>query len=232
VKSLYGLLVVGLMVAGCSDKPTSKKAESLKVGMTYDDVQSLMGNPAEIKKGWTTLAFSVSRRDSGKVSVNNGGQLIETAWQYNEFKYDTTCYFEKRDTTFQQARTEARIEARYLLNGNIAIDYDSYVELKAVEVGWWIELEKIPGESKYHMSTAIPQNLVDSHPGAVQVKTLSVARGEVTHSLPNDIVTSSLPPKRVYQVTESKFTIVFDSASGRLKSWGFQPILVQEVRSK
>jgi hypothetical protein len=251
-------VALSLLLVGCSS-PLKDKMERIQVGMTYEEVENIVGKPVALLKGSTAVRISlrgigvdstlspvlrcaskVTRNDSARArfiltseeianayceeisketgcsvgarTIYEGAQLLETTWEYDISKVETTYYFLRKDTLTTLSGT--LIIDAYFLNNETEIDESSYLK---TSVGDWVYLWENTGRPYSLVKVNSPMS------SWVEVKSLNVRKKNVSN---RSLRFVELPSQRVDQTTMYRYRIVFDSSSGRVKSKGLQPILV------
>lgn len=112
MKNIIILLITTILFSCTAENPKNQ----IKVGMTFDEVESIMDKPTSISRGFTEIErespyldndkFMYAevpknkfKREYGYQKVSEKGQLIYTTWQYSDIKRDTffIAYSDKQD---------------------------------------------------------------------------------------------------------------------------------------
>lgn len=229
---------------GCSnnksDTESKKEAEqqhlrlldSVKVGMTYDEVEKLLGKPFQINRGANQLKMAsdlvpaelehvMNFRDSllqphawiQEMEIENVGKFLYVSWVFLQTKQDTNFYFipaydSKRDSTRQD---------KYFVNGVEATqrEYNTVDETvyrnemgKIIDAASWLRMKK---------------------DGVTDLRNPMPAQKEIraTYLTYTRIKRSGI--QRRYCITYSNFVVLFDASSGRVVTSGHQPFSIKKI---
>ncbi len=216
VKYFLLLLVVYIFI-GCDKK--DDRAKEITVGMTYDEVESIIGKPSQIERGTRELDFEskvIDILDSSaaagyegilikkyfpndsakqlrsKPNVESFGQLIYVTWRYSNKNENSYFYVLERKNVY--SKIPKRVQ-RYFLNG-------TRVSKKEYEFEEWrqrVQLQTM--EVKKHTDFGI-----DSIKVKVGIDTIRIN----------------------YQVSKY-YCVVFDASSGRVVKSEYVPYYVSEM---
>jgi len=219
-----------LICAGCSTSNDSKA--QLKVGMTYDEVERILGKPGSIGRGANQIPIpdiSLSSEYGDSLDVNKDlradpkyrdapphihttGQLLYVTWIYPEVKRDTFyCTF------FNLRRVQyAADHLVYHINGQIVQRwlYDEIEDLAYCDPSGRI-ISEVAWEGYRNVGRKVPRP-------TLALKTVERDLGFRMERVRN-------PLNRRYFVIVEKFCVIFDAASGRVSQSGFFPFEVTYI---
>ena len=255
--AFVGGVLVSLVMMSCGSKDESKKQgvkaeasnrDSIKVGMTYDEVEKLLSKPSQILRGSNQLEMNLPSSGDGATLRDIEARLkelkfmravAETAralnvWPYpHEVKtigqliYVNWVYSEPSfDTNYvwienKEIRNETfQVVDAYLLNGRV------------VEKKWYDHFKE--GEPVYRNSEDIYlskrewEEQKNSRPGTVWP--VEPAEKTIRYSAKQRQLTIPLEPTKKFYVVTKMFCVLFDASSGRVVQSGFQPFFVNEMK--
>ena len=219
------IFILPLVLFGCnskkSDQPTTRDKATITVGMTYNEVETVLGKPNAIDRGANQLSLSPELiRRWGRLpndEIETVGQLIYVTWRYSDMKCDTLRYPMKAlrtevDTTHfttvsingHECTPEVAStigDTLYLSSseGGI-ISKESYIRLRET-----IKYLAPPVAQKVTSRKILPK--------------ISLKKREV-----------EIPGKEMVFVVFNRYSITFDASSGRVVTSGYQPITVDRLQ--
>lgn len=211
----FSLLLCALLLSSCSSKKNTgrirESVDKLKIGMTYDDVDKLIGKPSAIERGvhqikpvdFKDLPLEVLKRvviyphekNDTTISlpippeIETVGQFLYVTWVYeSELKFSNYCVFSKKE-----------IYRRVPVKRTIYFIDDMQVD-----------------KHEYDFRVSI-----DSE-SAVKHRTMAVTGMDTVSTVVScDTVRSD------YESIE-KYCVIFDASSGRVVEFHFLPYLITE----
>jgi hypothetical protein len=211
----------------------------IAVGMTYDEVEKLVGKPKEIRRGANELDYSslesltldelnvldidsaksaVSRGDSSvwahKKEVKTIGSLIYVTWVFEKYDLDTNYVFKK---LFRMVKDTVTETAYYLNDHKVSkrnwdkADIHDYMR---TDYQGDAEMVTFGGRDRGQYNLGYER---------IDTKTKRPVSRIVEYK------TASGSAKEYYQVTK-EFCITFDASSGRVVTSGYQPVAVVPIR--
>ena len=75
-------LVFSLIILSCSK---TKTKDEIKVGMTYDEVENILGKPESIDKGYSDFDYDYMNYPK----IKKYGQLLYVSWSYKNYRIDS-----------------------------------------------------------------------------------------------------------------------------------------------
>jgi hypothetical protein len=220
-------LILTQVIISCSNDTF----EEIKIGMTYEEVESKLDKPIAIERGAnqfeidydkissdiafrinldTTIEMSSKRWFAPNV-INRIGQLIYVSWVYDDFKVDTffvvlDTYSEKEDTL------KEKVPVYYL--GSRRVSYQDYEKSTGTE--YKLKDGRIVTKSYYESYKRLNPNDV-----LEPIK----AEKKILYENKKQTKTSQIKAgiEKVYYLVSYKNCILFDASSGRVVDKGFFP---------
>ncbi len=238
---VFPLLFVLLLFISCNQKNEQQKSavgnihDSIKVGMTYDEVQHFLGRPSNIIRGANQLisedeSFSQEElklirlaidtlRDSRiwafKKKVQTIGQLVYVTWTYPESIIDTNfTLFPK----FNMLKQETTIY-KYFING-IETDQSEFEAIQDT-VYFTGDTRQVSTKKEWEKQKSIYPQWAYGPYKATKLK-------KFDHIEHNNHSVFDGYGKHIF-VTRKLFCVIFDASSGRATDSGFMPFEVQEI---
>ncbi|MBK7106861.1 MAG: hypothetical protein IPH62_16435 [Ignavibacteriae bacterium] len=235
MKKLFVLVFSILSLFNCTSQ---KKETKIIVGMTYVEVENILGKPQSINRGATELDINTDNipyeillnYNSDTIypnikyerwyvpkEIKTVGNLIYVAWIYNENKIDTAYvvinkYKDQRDTTYSTKRIyylDDKPVTKEMYDRN-----DGYLYLGPDG--------DIISKSQYQSYKL--------------VKTSGLLPPRRTIKTYKDGTIPNISGKKVFDKTEKIFyeitnikTILFDASSGRVTNEGYFPVYVRKI---
>jgi len=224
-KAKITLILLGFFAWECGEQPKA----AITVGMTYEEVEAILGKPMEIARGVNQLSIRQFEEmtvdeyvsydiDSTKAALSRGdatvwrairdietvGTLIYVTWVYGQTSVDThyafkRVFLEKKDTSTTYS---------YFLNDEIVqkrifdvAKVGNYL-LPEPEGGYEIIVE--PGYTPVHRidrKTILPRTIIET-------------------------IRTQKPSVREYYYVKQVYRVTFDASSGRVVQSGLQPFEV------
>lgn len=229
MKNLGTVLILGFIFISC------QKGElyDVKVGMTYEDVEKLLGKPVTITRGITYIAHEISELNKQEIAavymsedsividpriwpirgvVKDAGQFLYVTWIFVQQKADTHFVLYKKDETKQ----DTVWEPGYFVNGKRVakeefdmvgeyVHYSSSSRSEIVPEHYWLWLIGTFGEPGPPREKAIK-------------KIITVPK----------ILHRKIIGRKYYEVRKLS-AVVFDASSGRVVQVGFLPSSISEI---
>jgi len=221
------------------EKPLFNPKDSLQVGMTYDEVERLMGKPTQIDRGANELELAIDNYSLDELQfaravaetsrirsvwlapkkIKPVGQLIYVNWIYlNDSRQDTTMAFRKK---WKSVVTQKIVGYKYLINGyevpkeEYDLVIDTVYRTYPAPEGWITTKEKWEVRKK---NPPLPKP-----PDPEKAIKKMVPLTEDIHSSQYDGLQKHL------FLTTSYWCVVFDAASGRVVNTDYYPFFVNEI---
>ncbi|MCF8241719.1 MAG: hypothetical protein K9J16_10065 [Melioribacteraceae bacterium] len=224
-----------LFISGCNQK---LKFNEIKVGMTYNEVENIIGKPISQTRGANELRYDLDnipyeilsriRQDDLTTNLDTNrwivpheiktiGNLIYISWHYDEFKTDTFYtvldeYKTVADTTFNKYPV-------YFID-NIRVSKHDY--------------DKSDGyEYRLHDNKLVDKSLYDAYKKAGYYKLPPPRRVSKTIEYRDDMKINYIEVKdsveNLYYEVEYQYCIIFDASSGRVTTSGYFPLYLKKL---
>jgi len=234
---ITNLIILSLIVTQLFISCSKESIEDIKVGMTYEEVESQLGKPIAIERGVNQLEINYDKISSDIASranfdttiemsskrwfapniINRIGQLIYVNWVYNDLKVDTFFvvldkYEDKEDTITE------KIPVYYL--GNRRVSYQEYEKSRGIE--YKLKDGRIV-EKYYYESykTLHPKDVYE--PVKVEKKIVYETK---EHTNTNKI---KVGIEKLFYLVSYKNCILFDASSGRVVEKGYFPYNIHVI---
>jgi hypothetical protein len=238
---IFPLLFGLLLLTSCNQKNEQQKSavgnihDSIKVGMTYDEVQHFLGRPSNIIRGANHLvpedeSFSQeelkliklaidtlhdTRIWAFKKKVQTIGQLLYVTWTYPESIIDTNfTLFPK----FKMLKQETAIY-NYFING-IKTDQTEFEAIQDT-VYFTGDIRQVSTKKEWEKQKSIYPQWAYGPYKAIKHKKFDHIEHN-SHSVFDGY-------EKHYFVTRKLFCVIFDASSGRATDSGFMPFEVQDI---
>lgn len=203
IKSIYYIIffVINFALISCtSENKTESKIltlDTIKIGMTYDEVEKILNKPSSIVRGINELVSTTNQL----AIINNYGTLLYVVWIYNQEKIDTGSY--------------------RFVDYKLVSDTTYYKEYKYYQGGSEISEEKynrILASREKEKNDTLLNKRSKSTRIEIQKKTLNRSRIDeryevgTVYQVNYDIIT--------------KLAVIFDASSGRVVDRKYMPIIV------
>lgn len=228
------LLMILIGISGCR---TREAPDTLRVGMTYDEVENILGKPNQIARGVNELTYDAEqltreeirtshtvREDSYPPNqwvvrrvINTTGALMYVTWVYDQSKYET-CWVHRKNFSVVYDTIPVK---EYFINGERVSkdDYDlvdEYAYFRTTDASG----QYISKREWERLGATFP----DLRRGRIKAEKRIISRAP---KIVRKEIQSGL--KRKYYEVMNKFSAVFDASSGRLVTQGYFPFAVSEV---
>lgn len=254
---VWGVLV-SLLLTACGGRDESKKQsvdvkvsnrDSIQVGMTYDEVEKLLGKPSQIVRGSNQLEMSISSSDDKMVLKDIDRRLrelkfsravAETAkgrnvWLFphvvqtiGQLIYVNWVYsYASADTNYvwvqnYETKTETlSVVDAYIVNGSVVEKkmFDSFKEGQPVYRSYHLGNWIISWSDWWDEKKERPGDVSEPKPAKKEIRYIKKLRQSL---IPQE------PIKKFFVVTKL-FSVIFDASSGRVVRSEFQPFYVNEI---
>ncbi len=227
------VLLIILLAPSCISP--KEKLPTILVGMTYDEVEKLLGKPKQIVRGANQLApepissisledlssldldlakSALSRGDSAVWPTNHNvqtvGNLIYVTWVYEQARVDTHYVFKK----VFHPKMDTSIVILYLLDDQ-RVDKGVF---ETADVGDYLSRDY---RGRYKVGTFGGKDKGKYYMGATRIdKKVSRPEKLVNKTMIQD------PSVKEYYFVQQTYCVIFDASSGRVVTSGFQPFAI------
>jgi hypothetical protein len=217
-----------LTVCGCK----SNKREDIKVGMTYDEVEKILGKPMNIDRGANILenSYEYSNELEIKTGINDSnywgspmkvntiGQLLYVSWIYNELQIDTMYIYLKNYQTIEKEKSIVR-QKEYYVNDK---------KVKPQEYSWVDKYIYRDAEGRI-----IDKQMYDAYKSSKLYKMPEPEKAikkifYISDKIPIKENVPITPIKKNYWL-EKKYCVLFDASSGRVTQSGYYPFEILKL---
>ena len=228
------LLNILLICIGCSQ---NNKTSEIKVGMTYDEVETILEKPVSISRGVNELYYDVNEMpyetlkklnietsenkiDSSRWiaphKVRTIGNLIYVTWIYDKTKVDT--FFVVMNTLR---------EVKDTMNSNIPI---YYLGTRKVSQSEYMKSDGY--EYRLHDNRLVEKSVYDTYKksGLYKLPTPQKIEKRIEYKTNTSITSTEVKDsteKKIY-IVDYKYCVVFDASSGRVTNTGYFLFLVSQ----
>lgn len=237
MKILFNLFLLSIFFfyLGCSE---NNKYSNIKVGMTYDEVETILEKPTSISRGVNELYYDVNeipyetlkklnlesevnKLDSSRwiapQNIRTIGNLIYVTWIYDKTKIDT---FFVVMNTFKEVKDTLTSRIPYYYIGSRKVSQSEYTKSDGYE--YRLQDNSLADKSLYDSYKKsglykLPQ------PKKVEKRIEYKTNSSVTSSEVNDSI------ERKYYIVDYKYCVVFDASSGRVTNTGYFPFYVSQI---
>ena len=227
----YYLLALFFCLIICSCKST--KREDIKVGMTYDEVEKILGKPMNIDRGANILENSYeysneleiktgindSKYWGSPMKVNTIGQLLYVSWIYNELQIDTMYIYLKNYKTIEKEKTIVK-QKEYYVNDK---------KVKPQEYSWVDKYIYRDAEGRI-----IDKQMYDAYKSSKLYKMPEPERAikKIVNIPGKIIVKSNISDSytRINYEMKKKYCVLFDASSGRVTQSGYFPFEILKLK--
>jgi hypothetical protein len=246
------IITIALLIFACGEKEKEQELEPLEVtvGMTYDEVEGILGKPTSIIRGTNELAAIEEIPEDPLKAVNV--DTVDTKNENNRWMAPQEVKTIKEELYVTWVYDEEKTEDYYVLYDNykagqtitkkVPVYYlgDKKVSKEEYDAATGT-LYKEPGETgkeklydKTGQKTKVP---IDSSKSKLLKKKLPQTKGKmiekkikyVTKTVGSKDATVESVDKLNYEV-EYKLCVVFDEASQRVTAKEFYPFAVKELK--
>lgn len=237
MKILFYLFLLNILVLflGCSQKD---KTSEIKVGMTYDEVETILEKPISITRGANELYYDVNeipyetlkkinldtldnKRDSSRwiapQKIRTIGNLIYVTWIYDKAKIDT---FYIVLNTFKEVKDTAMNKIANYYLGNRKVSQSEYAKSDGYE--YRLHDNSLVDKSLYN---AYKKSGLYKLPNPIKIEKRIEYR--TNSSITSREVKDST--ERKYYIVNYKYCIIFDASSGRVTNTGYFPFFVSQI---
>lgn len=215
---LYMLIVIQIILFECTE---SNRFSEIKIGMTYDEVEEILGKPKSLNRGANELQFDLNafpyeiikridwdtteilhnpKRWILKNQINTVGSLIYVTWIYDEkIKLDT---FYVVLNTFKEIIDTIRSSTPRYFIGKRQVSKSEYES--------WDNKPTSDG----HKPKASGLDKRIDYQKSVRVDIKEIKTGQ----------------EKLYYEVQYKYCIIFDSSSGRVTQSGFFPFQISDLK--
>jgi hypothetical protein len=171
--------------------------DTIKVGMTYDEVEKILNKPNSIVRGVNDLI-----RSNNQIAViENYGTLLYVVWIYKQEKIDTGSYI--------------------YLDYNLAVDTSFYKEDKFYQGEYEISKEKY----ERIRATREKEKIDTSYSKKSRASKFEIKKKTFNRFKVDERYEISTVFKVNYDIM-SKLAVIFDASSGRVVDRKYMPIMV------
>jgi outer membrane protein assembly factor BamE (lipoprotein component of BamABCDE complex) len=221
------IILISLLLLKCS---SFDNFSEIKVGMTYDEVDNILGKPKEISRGVNELIDKVeelpyeilkrlnieidskeTNRWYSPMKIQIVGNLIYVNWVYEKEKDDT--FYVVLDIYENVVDTSYKKNPVYYIN-NKKVSKAEYLKTR--------DREKTI-HAKYPMNTIIDTSKL-SQPTKIEKRIEYITES----SIKNYEVKGDSTEKNFY-VVKFKYCVLFDASSGRVTESGYFPFYVKPI---
>ena len=230
----YYLLALFFCLIICSCK--SAKREDIKVGMTYDEVEKILGKPMNLDRAANTLENSYEYFDSLEIKneitdskywgyprkINTIGQLLYVCWIYDDIKTDTMYIYRKNYKTIEQVKKIIKQKEYYINDIKVnRFEYDRVDKFVYRDHKGGI-IDKPLYNAYLKSSNNKPQPDMPQPERAI--KKIIEIPGYIT-------VKSNIPetPIKINYEMKMKYCVLFDASSGRVTQSGYFPFEILKL---
>jgi hypothetical protein len=245
------IITIALIIFACGEKEKEQELEPLEVtvGMTYDEVEGILGKPTSIIRGTNELAaieeipedplkaVNVDTVDTknednrwlAPQEVKTSKEELYVTWVYNEEK--TEDYYVLYDNYKEGQIITKKVPVYYLGDKKVSKEeYNAATGIRYKEPGktgkqlnnQTGQIKKIPGDS---LNNKQPKKNLPKTTGKIIEKRIEY----VTKRVGSMDATVESVDKVSYEV-EYKLCVVFDEASQRATAKEFYPFAVKELK--
>jgi hypothetical protein len=238
---VFPFLFCLLLFSSCNQKNDQQKSttgnfrDSIKVGMTYEEVQHFLGRPSNIIRGASQLVSadeSFSQEElkliksaidtlkdarvwAFKKKIQTIGQLMYVTWTYPESTTDTNFILFPKFKTVKQETTIYN----YFVNG-IETSQDEFESIQDV-VYFVGDPKRVATKKEWDRQMSVYPKWAYGPYKATKHKKF----GHIEH---NSRTVFDGYNKHFF-VTKKLFCVIFDASSGRVTDGGFMPFEVMEI---
>jgi len=237
MKILFYLFPLNILFfyLGCSQ---NDKTSEIKVGMTYNEVETILEKPISISRGINELYYDINeipyetlknlniensenKIDSSRWiaphNIRTIGDLIYVIWIYDKTKIDTffivlNTFKEVKDTTI------SKIPNYYI--GNRKVTQSEYIKCDGYEY-------------RLHDNKIVEKSLYEAYKksGLYKLPTPQKVEKRIDYKTNSSITSSEVKDstERKYFMVNYKYCIVFDASSGRVTNSGYFPFYVSQI---
>ena len=229
------LFLIILFIFGCNQDNDIKK---IIVGMTYDNVENILGKPTSITRGANELYYDIEelsydtiRRLNLEVDTTNAdtsrwlapykvrtvGNLIYVSWVYERTKIDT-FYVNFNTYNIIEDTTKQNIPIYFL--GSKKVSKTEYLKSDGYEY-------------RLHDNSVVRKSVYEAYKKSGYYKLPTPKKIEKKIKYRTDVSINSHEvndsiEKKYYQVVYN-YCVIFDASSGRVTNKGFFPFSVREI---
>ena len=240
------VLAIAILLFSCGEK---KENTTVNVGMTYEEVESVLGKPISILRGVnvlspevdsvseeTTRVINLDTTETGSDSkrwfalykIKTDGESMYVTWVYEKIKTDT--FYVLYDNYKEGETITKKVPVYYLGDKKVSKEeYDAATGSLYKELG---ETGKQQYNNQTGQKTKVPVDSVQSKQTKMKDpqtkgKLIEKRIEYVTKTVgKNKAVVESID--RVNYKVEYKLCVVFDASSGRVSQYDYFPFAVKE----
>jgi len=242
-------VVFGIIIPACTSKEEKRETaavinwrDSLKVGMTYDEVEKILGKPSDILRGVTKVEDEKEKYNINDLDLAGLNRRLE------ELKLKKAMLDTLTNLWIWVAKKsiETSGQLMYVNWKYLGSQFDTATVLEPT----WIWIKKTTLGAEYYVNGAEVSradfDLVDKfvyhsyyNKGLILSEKEWKKRKELGLEVPEpeqavkeikEIPLEQFKEKLIlsysHQVVESMFTILFDASSGRVVQWGYYPVSI------
>lgn len=240
--------------SGEDKKPSANlitfKAESVKVGMTYDEVERLLGRPSQIVRGSNQLKMSLPSSDPNATrgdlerslrALKFGHAVAETASSSNVWPFPHVVETIGQLIYVNWVYSKASAETCYVWHYNEATKAETY-KVPAMYLVSGVEVSKgtfdvvKDGQTVYF--TRGREYLCSKSEWEADAKRYTggmpppvAAKKEIRYETKERLTIVTQDPTKSLYVVKKYFSVLFDASSGRVVKSDYEPFDVQAVVS-
>lgn len=229
------ILNISVFYIGCSE---NDKTSEIKVGMTYNEVETILEKPTSISRGVNELYFDINEipnetlkklnleisenkidtsRWIAPYNIRTIGNLIYVTWIYDKIKIDT---FYVVQNTFKEVK-----------DTTISHIPNYYIGARKVSQS---EYNKCDGyEYRLHNNKIVEKSLYDAYKesGLYQLPAPQKVEKRIDYKTNYSFTSREIKDstERKYYMVDYKYCIVFDASSGRVTISGYFPFYVSKA---
>lgn len=216
---------------------------NIKVGMTYDEVESILNKPASITRGATQLYSNIDelsssmlkRLDLDTTNIKNEpnrwitpreirtiGNLIYVTWIYNKTKVDT---FYLVLNNFKEVKDTTTSKIPYYYLGERIVSKSEY----QASDGYEYRLN-----SEYH-NKIVSKTAYELYKGYhVKLPTPKKIKKRIEYRLNKSVKSyeEKISAENIYYKVAYEYCVIFDASSGRVTNKGFFPFQIKIINKQ